>query len=98
MTDKILKATHWGDVTIGKVKLPSAVLENGTRVLSERGITHAMLGSRSGGSKRAKRKGGGAPMPLFLAPANLKLFLTEDCRLGPDAHPILGRFANLQRL
>lgn len=81
----ILRATHIGELKLGELSIPCAVLENGTRVLSEHGITNAMLGSRSGGSKRAKRasKDGGAPIPLFLAPGNLKPFISLDLVDGP---------------
>lgn len=75
-------------------RLPCAVVEwpDGTiqRVLSEHGITNAILGSRSGASKRAKRAGetAGAPMPVFVAPSQLKPFITEDILDGP-LKPIL---------
>ncbi len=67
------------------VEIPCAVLEGGTRVLSENGITNALLGSRSGASKRLKRvsQEQGAPVPLFLAPGNLNPFITQDLIDGP---------------
>lgn len=85
MTDKILKATHTGDLKIGDTKMPCAVLETGIRVISENGLTTALLGSRSGASKRIKKaqREQGAPLPLFLAPGNLKPFITEELRSGP---------------
>ena len=49
----IPRATHIGEINIGDVRIPCAVLEDGTRVLSENGITNALLGSRSGYSKKA---------------------------------------------
>ena len=81
----IPKATHTGEIEIGNLKIPCAVLENGTRVLSEHGITNALLGSRSGYSKRRTRdsKEQGAPLPLFLAPSSLKPFITNDLINGP---------------
>jgi len=81
----ILIATHTGDVNIGGKIIPCAVLEDGTRVLSENGITQALLGSRSGASKRLKRASmeGGAPVPLFLAPKRLAAFISEDLINGP---------------
>jgi hypothetical protein len=84
-SESILRATHVGELKLGELSIPCAVLENGTRVLSEHGITNAMLGSRSGGSKRAKRasKDDGAPIPLFLAPGNLKPFISLDLIDGP---------------
>lgn len=79
--DPIPRATHAGQLILGEVSIPCAVLEDGTRVLSERGITDAMLGARSGGSKRRKKAslvGGGAPIPIFVAPGNLKPFISLD--------------------
>lgn len=69
-------------------KLPCAVVEgpNGVqRVLSESGVTQAILGTRSGASKRLKRaaEDGGALLPLFVAPSQLKPFITNDLIDGP---------------
>ena len=79
------KVTHTGEIEIGNLKIPCAVLEDGTRVLSEHGITNALLGSRSGYSKRrtiaSKAKGG--PLPLFLAPERLKPFIPKELVDGP---------------
>jgi len=41
-------ATHVGEIPIGNSPIPAAVLEDGTRVLSERGVSKA-LGSKRGG-------------------------------------------------
>jgi hypothetical protein len=73
---------------LGGTKLPCAVIEgpNGIqRVLSENGITNAILGTRSGASKRLKKtlKDGGAPVPLFVAPRQLKPFITQELLDGP---------------
>jgi hypothetical protein len=48
-------------------------------------MTNALLGSRSGASKRLKRahREQGALLPLFLAPGNLKPFIPEDLQEGP---------------
>jgi len=83
--DRIPRATHTGILQIGEISIPCAVLEDGTRVLSEHGITNALLGSRSGASKRLKRalQEEGAPLPLFLAPRNLKTFISDDLLNGP---------------
>src|SRR5436309_4331820 len=79
------KATHTGELKIGNTIIPCAVLEGGKRVISENGLTNALLGSRSGASKRIKRAKmeQGALMPLFLAPSNLKSFIPEDLMDGP---------------
>lgn len=81
----ILEATYPGVVKIGDKMIPCAVLANGTRVLSDNGITNALLGSRSGASKRLRQAASaeGAHLPLFLAPSILKPFITEDLYDGP---------------
>ncbi|MGL6211417.1 MAG: P63C domain-containing protein, partial [Paracoccaceae bacterium] len=67
------------------VRLPCAVIEwaDGTvqRVLSETGITNAILGNRSGASKRLKEAG--ALLPMFAAPSQLKPFISEELMDGP---------------
>jgi hypothetical protein len=74
---------------LGGVKLPCAVIEgpNGIqRVLTEHGITNAILGSRSGGSKRLKRavEQGGGFLPLFLAPRQLWPFIQQQFQEGQE--------------
>lgn len=78
------KATHRGTVEIGAASIPCAVLEDGRRVLSEFGITQA-LGSRSGASKRIKKRQSeaGTVTPIFLAPSNLRPFISQDLLDGP---------------
>ncbi len=69
-------------------KLPCAVVEGPAgiqRVLSENGITNAILGTRSGASKRLKKAAlsDGALLPLFVAPRQLNEFITKDLIDGP---------------
>jgi hypothetical protein len=82
---KIYKGTKPGEIKIGNVVIPCAVLENGIRVVSENGLTNALLGSRSGASKRLKRASleQGAPIPLFIAPGVLKPFISQELIDGP---------------
>ena len=80
MSNKIPKATHSGSLKIGNINIPCAVLEDGTRILTEHGLTTAMK-SRSGASKRHKRKAqeeGRAPLPVFMASDNLKPFISNE--------------------
>lgn len=79
------KATHRGEIAIGDTIIPCAVLEDGRRVLTENGITNALLGSRSGASKRLKKAfvEAGTPVPLFLAPERLKPFISQEMLEGP---------------
>lgn len=81
------KVTHRGELTIGNLKIPCAVLDNGKRVISETGLTNAILGTRSGASKRLKKvhEEAGALLPIFLAPSMLKPFISNDLMNGPLA-------------
>ena len=83
----MLKATHQGKIKIGEKEIPCAVLEDGTRVLSETGITNAVLGGRSGASILLAKelKNSGSPLPIFLASNNLKPFIHRDLLDGPLA-------------
>ncbi len=74
-----------GVLKFGEIKIPCAVLDNGKRVLTENGITNALLGSRSGASKRIKKaqEGDGAPVPLFVAPDNIKSLISQELWDGP---------------
>jgi len=79
------KAEYGGEIVIGNLRIPCAVLDNGKRVVSENGITTALLGSRSGASKRLKKasEADGAPLPIFLAPGQLKPFISNELINGP---------------
>lgn len=68
--------------------IPCAVVMGPTgvqRVLSETGVTNAVLGDRSGASKRKKKAAtqGRAPLPLFVAPSQLKPFISQEMLEGP---------------
>jgi hypothetical protein len=71
-------------------KIPCAVINgrNGVqRVLSENGITNALLGTRSGASKRKKKamEDQGALLPLFIAPEQLEPYISNELVDGPLA-------------
>ena len=73
---------------ISGTKMPCAIVmgANGIqRVLSENGIANAILGNRSGASKRLKRRAleDGALLPVFVAPGQLKPFITSELLDGP---------------
>jgi hypothetical protein len=64
------------------MKIPVAVINGPAgvqRVISEHGITNAILGSRSGASKRMKKAAEtqGDFLPLFIAPERLEPYITE---------------------
>ncbi|MGC1505790.1 MAG: P63C domain-containing protein [Sulfitobacter sp.] len=75
-------------LTIAGTNIPCAIVmgPNGiTRVLSDTGITNAVLGERSGASKRLKKisEADGNGVPIFLAPSQLKPFIGPDLLEGP---------------
>jgi hypothetical protein len=76
------------DLGLAGMKLPCAVIQGQSgiqRVLSENGITNAILGGRSGASKRLKKAASeeGALLPLFIAPPQLKPFIDNELIDGP---------------
>ena len=79
------KATHTGTLKLGDIEIPCAVLEDGTRVFSESGITDALLGVRSGASKKLKKeaKEAGAHLPVFVAPGQLRPYISKETLEGP---------------
>lgn len=85
MSGNLPRATHRGTLKIGDINIPVAVLDNGKRVISETGLTRAMWGDRSGASKRIKyaSQEAGAPIPVFLAPGNLRPYISQDMLDGP---------------
>lgn len=80
----IPKATHRGEIVIGDVRIPCAVLDDGRRVLTETGVTYAIIGQRSGSAKRKKlRADPGALLPLFIGHERLKPFISQEIMAGP---------------
>lgn len=84
-----------GELNLGIASVACAVLSNGKRVLTETGITNAIFGRRSGGSRRAKMasEASGTHLPLFVAPERLKPFISKDLEEGP-LKPIFYREGN----
>ncbi len=74
-----------GVLKLGSAEIACAVLSDNRRVLTETGITNAILGSRSGASKRAKKAAAtdGASLPIFIAPRQLDEFVTDELKEGP---------------
>jgi len=79
-------ALYSGVLPIGEVELDCAVLEDGTRVLSERAV-HRAFGSKRGGShwKRMKENEGGANLPSFLSAKNLEPFISDELVACPSS-------------
>jgi hypothetical protein len=84
-TADLPRVEYPGTLTLGSESIPCAVLSDGRRVFSENGITNALLGSRSGASKRLKKASAesGALLPLFIAPRQLTPFITKELLDGP---------------
>jgi hypothetical protein len=69
-------ATHDGDLTIRDREIPCAVLEDGTRVLSMRGVSRAFGSRRTGIAETGDT---GAPnIPAFLASKAISRFIPND--------------------
>jgi hypothetical protein len=87
MERQVLKATHLGDLQIpGLEPIPCAVLEDGTRVLSERGVNKAL--GRTRGGREFRRKIAGGELPVFIAGERLKPFISDELSVVA-ANPIL---------
>jgi len=78
--EKILKATHEGPLVIAGIEIPAFVLEDGTRVLSQRGLRKSVGLSRSGGSKAGAHRIGS--------------FLTRISEKGIDVNDLTVRIQN----
>jgi hypothetical protein len=91
MAHKIPKAIRTGKLHFGDLVIPCAVLEDGRRVLSERGTSRA-LGRSRGGSDYRRRVGseGGGKLPVFIGASNLNRFIPSDLRVALSS-PILFR-------
>ncbi len=58
MAEELQKATHGGNMTVGDIEIPCYVLENGTRIISQRGIQRSIgMSTGRGRGERAHRLG-----------------------------------------
>ena len=71
MDEKLRKATHQGELPIGDMKIPCFVLEDGTRVISGRGMTKAI-----------GMKGRGQGVARILTHPTLKPFINHELSLA----------------
>lgn len=74
---EIPRATHTGEMRIGPLLIPCAVLEDGRRMISQRGIVRA-LGSRTGAGAARAMEDGGPKLPPFLASKSIFPFIPPD--------------------
>ncbi|MFT4465073.1 MAG: P63C domain-containing protein [Sodalis sp. (in: enterobacteria)] len=81
--DGVEVAKKAGNITIGDMTIQCAVLEDGSRVLSERAITKAFGGKRGGSHwKRMKNNPDCAYLPVFLSAKNIKPFINNELLEG----------------
>ena len=77
--NKVLpQATHEGPLKIGDITIQCAVLEDGTRVLTQRSVYKAM--GRSAGTGGTKARDGAQGLPRILAAANLTPYIPYELR------------------
>lgn len=79
--DSIPEATHIGELEIGDLILPCAVLPDGTRVLSQGGVTTAFGPVTGGWQNRQKAADDDSgDLPSFLVAKSLKPYISEELR------------------
>lgn len=78
---KMPNATHFGVLKLFNIEIPCAVLEDGTRVLSERSVAKA-LGKKGGGSHWRRKKGASSDelLPEYVSIKNLLPFISPETR------------------
>lgn len=74
--DRLPRATHEGVLNLGGVEIQSAVLEDGTRVLSRAGFIRAI--GRTGKAKGGRKYDREFEVPVFLTADNLQPFIPAE--------------------
>lgn len=82
----IAKTTHDGALNIGDLIIPCAVLEDGTRVLTQRGMLRA-LGRNERASGKKGREGDAGMLPDFMRSKAINPYISEELSLA--ATPIV---------
>lgn len=83
---KVAEATHVGELKIGDLVLPCAVLEGGIRVLSERGVLRAL--GMTAGARDTHEK-----LPRYLRGQNIVNFIDPELK-GKLVQPLWFRFGS----
>lgn len=80
---KLKSALYSGVIPVGDIEFDCAVLDDGTRVLSERAV-HRAFGSKRGGAhwRRIRASDDGANMPSFLSANSYSQFISNDLRMA----------------
>jgi len=71
------KAAYEGKLLFGNLEIDCAVLEDGTRVISQRTLTRALGAPSGGGAFKRRSDEGVADLPIFLAYERIKGFIGE---------------------
>jgi hypothetical protein len=74
----VIQATHSGEIRIGDLMIPCAVLSDGRRVLSQRGVGRALGRGYGGSDWKKQRDDGGGQLPFFLMANCLRPFISND--------------------
>jgi len=81
--EETLKATHTGKLNLGEIQLTCAVLEDGSRVLTQTDIENALGRYKSSSKKRRSKitvKDKTGVLPSFLAVKSIEPFISEDLK------------------
>lgn len=81
------KAIREGSIKIGEIELPCAVLEDGSRILTQSGVMLALGRARQ--VKSRKYFDADVNLPAFLQAKNLKPFITNDLELTSSQQDFL---------
>ncbi len=84
---EIPRATHVGDLRIGDISIPCAVLSDGRRLLSERAVAGTMGGKRGGRDWQRRRE---ASVPVYLSASNIQPFVPASLAMALS-QPLLYR-------
>ncbi|ACO33987.1 MULTISPECIES: P63C domain-containing protein [Acidobacterium] len=87
------QATHVGELHIGDLVIPCAVLADGRRVLSQRGVGRVLGRGRGGKDWKRQAEWGGGQLPFFLMAKNLRPFISKELALAGE-NPIVYRIGN----
>lgn len=72
------KAEHTGELVIGDVTIDCAVLPDGTRVLSQRGVGRALGRGHGGSDWKRQDEDGGGKLPFFMSAKGLIPFISNN--------------------
>lgn len=84
MRDQEHVAVCEGDLIISGVTIPCAVLDDGTRVLSQRALLRTIGSGRPGGRqwKKSAESKDGVAIPVFLTAGNIKPFISNELAMA----------------